>query len=482
MTDDATSPISRIGRYEILRTLARGGMATVYLARLAGFGGFSREFALKVIHPHLAQEKGFRERLVEESRLASRVRHPNAVATVDAGEDQGYAYLVLELIDGVNLRQLMLHRARPFSAEIAAAIVAQVARGLHALHTATSEDGKPLGIVHRDLSPHNIMIDRDGRAILIDLGLAKAEGREDITQVDVLAGKVPYMSPEQARIEPLDARSDVFAMGIVLYQLCTNEMPFGDTVSLQTLEKLQRCELDRVHAGIEAHAMPKWLAEVVLKCLEADPAQRFQTADELSDVLEQALQHAGHDETTIRRSLSALVEDASGKLGDAPAEDPPLAPIVPLRADAGRRARAHEFAFAIRWALVGGVAATIAAFALWNGGSAGVDPDTIPAAIDPAPRDGGSLAADGVPATRDALPTTTRRTRPRPRVADPEEASSSIEVPAGPQTPPGLMAGAAIESGMMVVEMLEPDVEPATEPERPRKRTTAELKPNPYAQ
>jgi hypothetical protein len=468
MNDDATgTPISRIGRYEILGTLARGGMATVYLARLAAAGGFSREFALKVIHPHLAAEKGFRERLLEEARLASRVHHPNAVTTIDAGEDQGYAYLVLELIDGVNLRQLMLHRSRPFSAEIAAAIVAAVSRGLHALHTATSEDGKPLGMVHRDLSPHNVMLDRDGRAILIDLGLAKAEGREDLTQVGVLAGKIPYMSPEQARIETLDARSDVFAMGIVLYQLATGEMPFGDSASLPTLERLQRCELDRVHEGLEKYEVPKWLAEVVLSCLKAEPAQRIQTADELADVLEQELQHAGNDETTIRRTLASLVEDASAQLQPAPHEDVPLAPIVP----ATFTPRSQRFAFATRWALVGGVAATIGAFWTWSGSSM---PETIREATEMR-RDGGTLAADGMPAARDALPTTTRRTKPKP----PDQQPELDDARPAPE-PRALDANAPGDAQLTAVELLEPDLAP----DKPRRRRPgpSELKPNPYAQ
>jgi serine/threonine-protein kinase len=467
--EETPPPISRIGRYEILGTLARGGMATVYLARLASLGGFSREFALKVIHPHLAEQNGFRERLLEEARLASRVRHPNAVTMIDSGEDQGYAYLVLELIDGVNLRQLMLHRSHPFSPAIAAAIVAQVSRGLHALHIAKSEDGTPLGVVHRDLSPHNVMLDRDGRAILIDLGLAKAEGREDITQVGVLAGKVPYMSPEQARLETLDARSDVFAMGIVLYQLATNEMPFGDSVSLPTLERLQRCELDRVHEGIERHQLPKWFAEVVLSCLRADPGERIQTAEELSEVIEQELLHSGHDEASIRRTLMSLCEDAAHSLGNRVHEEPALAPIMAIAA------RSRRFAFAARWAAMGGVMATLGMAGVWIGSSS-ADPETIPAAAIETAREGGSLAADGVPASRDPLPTARRRfARSRPEAQAPDAVRAL----------PNAAAIEMLAPQLTLVEMLEPDEDaPGVQgPDRPRRRrATAELKPNPYAQ
>lgn len=465
--EPTTHAISQIGRYEILGTLARGGMATVYLARLAAAGGFAREFALKVIHPHLAAEKAFRQRLLEEARLASRVRHPNAVTTIDAGEDQGYAYLVLELIDGANLRQLMLHRSVPFSAAMTAGIVAQVARGLHALHTATSDDDVPLGMVHRDLSPHNVMIDRGGRAIVIDLGLAKAEGREDFTEVGVLAGKVPYMSPEQARIEPLDARSDVFALGIMLYQLTTGELPFGDTVSLPTLERVQRCELDKVHEGFEKYAVPKWLAEVILSCLKLEKDQRIQTAAELADVLEQELAHDGNDEVTIRRSLASLVEDTAGQLEEAAPEEPPLHPIVPAPA------RPQRFAFAARWLALGGVAASLGVAAMWARPTV---PTEVPNVVAPAPRDGGSLAADGVPATRDALPATMHRTvrvRPEPAPAP----APDVEV-----SPPP--TGEALVPPLIVVEMLEPMLEQATtaKPKKRRSGASTELKPNPYAQ
>src|SRR5688572_17638450 len=145
----------KLGRYEIVGRIATGGMATVYLARLRGSGGFSREFALKVVHPHLADEPGFSQRFMREARLASRVRHHNIVATIDAGEAIGYSYLALELVDGLTLRQLTLYRDHAFGAVEAAQVVADAARGLHALHTATDEHGAALHVVHRDLSPQN---------------------------------------------------------------------------------------------------------------------------------------------------------------------------------------------------------------------------------------------------------------------------------------------------------------------------------------
>ncbi|MBV1861575.1 MAG: protein kinase [Nannocystaceae bacterium] len=317
------SPISLLGRYTILGRIAAGGMASVYLARLADApAGFSREFALKVIHPHLVREDGFTARFLQEAQLASRVRHPNVVRTVDAGEDQGYAFMALELIDGVNLRQLALHRARPFSAPHAAAIVEMVARGLDAVHEATDAEGDPLGMVHRDISPHNVMLARSGRAVLIDLGLARPDRTTGLTQVGVLAGKLPYMSPEQARLDDLDGRSDIFSMGTLLFELVTGELPFGDTHSAPTMTKLDACEPGPIREMLEAHAVPQWITDIVLACLRPTPEERISTAAGLADAIAQELSAAGHDTATQRGVLATIVEDAYETLGTVESAEP----------------------------------------------------------------------------------------------------------------------------------------------------------------
>lgn len=347
-------PTSRLGRYEITGRIATGGMATVYLARLEGTGGFAREFALKVVHPHLVAEAGFRQRFHQEARLASRVRHHNVVATVDAGEDKGYCYLVLELIEGATLRQLMGHRERPYAAIEAAHMIAEVARGLHALHTAIDEQGRPLNIVHRDLSPHNVMLDQTGRAVLIDLGLAKTDTNPNMTQVGVLCGKLPYMSPEQARLEALDARSDVFALGTVLYELCTGTVPFGDTHTTATLERLQRCDATEIAAGLRRAAVPSWLEQIILACLRPDPADRFPTALDLAEALTQELTQTGHSAAEIKARLADIVRGALPEIGTVT----PLEPMSPaLGAQGGLRS--------LRWMGVGALAALLAFGGLW---------------------------------------------------------------------------------------------------------------------
>lgn len=341
-------PTSRLGRYEITGRIATGGMATVYLGRLEATGGFAREFALKVVHPHLVAESGFRQRFQQEARLASRVRHQNVVTTIDAGEDKGYCYMVLELIEGATLRQLMGHRQRSFAAIEAAHMVAEVARGLHALHTATDEQGRPLHIVHRDLSPHNVMLDQSGRAVLIDLGLAKTDTNPDMTQVGVLCGKLPYMSPEQARLESLDARSDVFALGTVLYELCTSTVPFGDTHTTATLERLQRCDAGEIAAGLQRVAVPSWLVQIILACLRPEPADRFETAHELAEALTQELGQTGHSAAEIKARLADIVRAALPEIGTvAPLE--PLSPALGVTGGVG----------SLRWMGVGALAAAL---------------------------------------------------------------------------------------------------------------------------
>lgn len=444
------APTSRLGRYEITGRLATGGMATVYLARLEAAGGFSREFALKVVHPHLAEDPGFRRRFFRETTVASRVRHPNAITTIDAGEDRGYSYLVLELVDGVTLRQLLLHLSRPLSAPLTAQIIAMVARGLHALHTVQDEDGVPLGVVHRDLSPQNVMIDRSGRVVLIDLGLAKIERDGEATQVGVLVGKLPYMSPEQARIDSLDARSDVFALGTVAYELCTGTLPFGDAHTTSTLEKLQACDNETLAANLDAHGIPDWLGAIILRCLQSRPRNRFDSALELSEALTHALQHAGHDETTLRRRLAELVTVCGPEMVKVHPADP-----LPPRLEPVSMRNGHP----LRWAALG--AAGVLAMMLGLHLTGSLRSTTATETHEPA--DSATLAVDAAEAR-----------------SEPESARASPRPGHGTATAAPLAAGETTTDG----DLAPPgDTEAAASPRkpRPRRKRPVELKPNPYA-
>lgn len=324
-----------LGRYAITGRIASGGMATVYRARLVGEGGFAREFAIKVIHPHLAAAEGFKERFLDEARVASRANHPNVVATVDSDQDRGYHYLVLELVDGITLRQLQvndLHRSTTsegahLSPTEAARVVCDAARGLHAVHSVADEHGESLDVVHRDLSPHNLMLDVTGRTVLIDLGLAKARGQLGHTQTGVLCGKLPYMSPEQSRVAPLDARSDVFSLGSVLFELAVGQPPFGDDHTPGTLDKLRKCDTDRLARMLVEADVPSWLTQIVLGCLRRDPDDRYPSAAALADALDESMRRAGINESEARSSLARRAASVRDQLGPmSPAE--PLPPLI----------------------------------------------------------------------------------------------------------------------------------------------------------
>ncbi|MFV8754229.1 serine/threonine protein kinase [Nannocystaceae bacterium ST9] len=326
----------KLGRYAITGKIASGGMATVYRGRLEGQGGFAREFAIKVIHPHLAAAEGFRDRFYDEARVASRVSHPNVVATIDSDFDHGYHFLVLELIDGITLRQLQVtgqerttalgegpYRLEPGEA---ARVVCDAARGLHAVHTTVDESGEAMEVVHRDLSPHNLMLDVTGRTVLIDLGLAKARGQLGHTQTGVLCGKLPYMSPEQSRVEPLDARSDVFSLGSVLFELATGLPPFGDDHTPNTLENLRRCDPIRLGEMLSAARIPDWLNQIILTCLRAEPGDRYPSAEALSAALDEGMRRAGVNQANVRNKLARRTREIRSLLGPTIT----AAPLLPL--------------------------------------------------------------------------------------------------------------------------------------------------------
>lgn len=415
----------------------------MYLARAVGNGGFAREFALKVLHPHL--DPLLRSRFLDEARLSSRVRHANVVSTIDVGNQGGLDYLALELIDGVDLRRLMLHRSVPLRPRQAAYIITMIARGVHALHVAVDENGKPMHAVHRDLSPHNVMIDRHGRAVLIDLGLAKMAERPEVTQVGVLCGRLPYMSPEQAQILPVDARSDVFSLGSVLYEMLVGKLPFGDDDSRTTHETLIACEGSAMAEPLRERGLAPGLVEIVLTCLQRDPAQRFASAAELADALEQELAHQGADLAALQRELGEIVAAVAVALpAPAPADLPHRKP---------RKLWSLLAATALAGAAIAFVATRLAdrtELVATHGG------------------DAATLASDASP--RIASTFATELALPPPPAPAPPTPPPEVQLVPMPIAPPPTLAS-TIEA---------PPVEPTRAPTPRRKRARA-LKPNPYA-
>lgn len=431
----------RLGRYELVGRLAAGGTSTVYLGRAAAEGGFSREFAIKVLHPHL--DPLLRTRFLDEARVSSRVRHPNIVSTVDLGADHGLDYLVLELVDGVDLRRLQLARTVPLRPSQAAYVIAMVARGVHALHTATDESGRPMQAVHRDLSPHNIMLDREGRAVLIDLGLAKIAARSEVTQAGVLCGRIPYMSPEQARLGGVDARSDVFSLGTVLFELLTGRLPFGEDDTRATHERVSLSDtkepLAVLRERIGGSPLGLGLVEIIATCLQREPEDRFDTALALADALEQLLAHAGCDLAALQQELAQIAAPMRESAGPLPRAVLPGAP--PSRRP-------------WRIAALAAAAIAIGIGAWWM---------MRPVELVATSRDAAALAIDGAATVRAPEPTTTAA----PVVTPPPPTTIAVPVPvATPIVTPPVAAPA-------------PEEAPPSRT-RARKRNRA-LKPNPYA-
>lgn len=284
-----------LGRYELLMPIAAGGMAMVWAARLKGTRGFQKIVAVKTMLPQLSEDDQFETMFLSEASLASRIRHPHAVEILDLGEQDGVLFLAMEWIDGVPLNQLMKaakHRGGVPST-VAARIVMQACAGLHAAHELTDGKGQLIGLVHRDISPQNILVSYDGVAKVVDFGVAKATALGDgATQAGQLKGKVSYMAPEQVRGQAIDRRVDVFAMGIVLYALTTGKHPFRKESEGATLFAITAPEAVVAPRKLMPD-YPAALQEVVLKALEKDRDLRYASASELLKALDQALPASG---------------------------------------------------------------------------------------------------------------------------------------------------------------------------------------------
>ncbi|MFZ5446679.1 MAG: serine/threonine-protein kinase [Myxococcota bacterium] len=277
-------PPRSLGRYALGPPIASGGMASVHLGLLSGPVGFKRTVAIKRMHAALASDATARATLIDEARVTSRIHHPHVVQTLDVIEDQGELFLVLEYVHGASLDQL-LARARatgPLPTRIVSAVLAGVLRGLHAAHEARGEDGHPLELVHRDLSPHNVMVDSNGVPRVLDFGIARARGRLQGTREGQLKGKLAYLSPEQVHGDA-SRRSDVFAAGVVLFEALTGRQLFDAPSEAALLSQVLLCRVPTLASlGVDAPA----LQAVLDRALQRDPADRYPTAAAMADELE----------------------------------------------------------------------------------------------------------------------------------------------------------------------------------------------------
>jgi serine/threonine-protein kinase len=284
-----------ISKYQLLRKLATGGLAEVFLAKAAGAMGFEKTLVLKRILPHLAEDPRFVQMFLSEAKLAAQLNHPYLVQIFDFGQVEGTYYLAMEYIDGPNLR-VLARRARRLgrvlSPALCARIIANACEGLAFAHDSTDPaTGEPLGLIHRDISPENLLVSRQGAVKVVDFGIAKAASRRGQTQAGQLKGKLSYMSPEQVRGQPLDRRVDVYALGIVLYELLTGRKPFEAI----TLDTLADAILSDPWTPAVQHRpdLPEALQRILDRAIARDREQRYPDCQAFQQDLEEFILSTG---------------------------------------------------------------------------------------------------------------------------------------------------------------------------------------------
>ncbi len=308
----AETQTTTLGRYRVVKRLANGGMADVLLARTEGIQGFERHVVIKRIHPELLEESRYIKMFLDEARLAASLHHHNIVQVNDIGEHAGEYFFAMEYVHGEDARGLLINateHGQQIPIEHAITIICGAAAGLHHAHEQCSADRQPLGIVHRDVSPANILVGFDGSVKVADFGIALAAHRAEQTQSGVLKGKVAYMSPEQCNCERVDRRSDVFSLGICLYELATVHPCFTAANDFLTMSAIVNGKITPP-SHLSAH-VPKALEAIILKALARNPKDRYQTADELRIALEQYAARAN-----IRNSTTALADYMKAQFGE----------------------------------------------------------------------------------------------------------------------------------------------------------------------
>ncbi|MBK6692165.1 MAG: serine/threonine protein kinase [Myxococcales bacterium] len=292
------------GRYVLVAPIASGGMARVHLGRMLGPAGFTKIVAIKRLRPHLAAEPEFVTMLLDEARLAARVRHANVVSTLDVVREDGTVSIVMEHVLGASLLELVKLAKGPPPRDVAAAVMVAVLEGLHAAHEARDDDGARLALVHRDVSPHNVIVGADGTVRVVDFGIAKAAARDASTRTGQVKGKLGYMSPEQVRGLAVDARTDVYAAAVVFWELLTGRRlvpPADPRVSMKRVVEDEAPPPSRFAVGLDAS-----VDAVVLRGLAKSVEQRFASAREFADAIEAVLPPASP------RAVARWVEELAG--------------------------------------------------------------------------------------------------------------------------------------------------------------------------
>ena len=336
-------PAERLGKYELIRHLASGGMARVYLARVNGVGGFERHVVLKTVRPERSEDQQYVTMFLDEARLVATLHHQHIAQVYEVGLAEGTYFLAMEYLHGETLRAVLEHAAARdyrIPTDFALTVICAAAAGLHHAHDRRRGDGSPLGIVHRDVSPSNVIVGYDGAIKLIDFGIAKAEARSTQTQTGFVKGKAGYMAPEQALGYAVDRRSDVFALGVVIYELTTQQRAFRAASEYEAVQRIVKGDLAPPSKLVPGY--PPELEDVVMTALETDPDDRFQDADAMRRAIEMTAQHLGIalGAPAVHRVLGELfgsrpepwLVDAADVPGEATIVDSESAPLLAMPA------------------------------------------------------------------------------------------------------------------------------------------------------
>ena len=317
MSDSAqpSGEAERFGDYVLVQRIAQGGMAELFLAKRHGVEGFEKTVAIKRILPELSWNRDFVSMFINEAKIAARLSHPNIVQIFDFGKIDTYYFIAMEYVHGENLRALLQRAAErqlPLSADICAFIVARACAGLEHAHRKSDESGKPLRIVHRDVSPQNVLVSYDGDVKVVDFGIAKAVAENPEATRGVLKGKLAYLSPEQVAGRSLDARSDIFAMGLVFYELLSGKKLFTQPDPAEVLDAIVHVDGAKVADSIPK--LDRRLRDVLRRSLALDPEQRFRSAGEMQMALEEYLRTSDAGGTMQLTNLMRLLFDE--KIGE----------------------------------------------------------------------------------------------------------------------------------------------------------------------
>ncbi|MEW5854850.1 MAG: serine/threonine-protein kinase [Myxococcota bacterium] len=382
------------GSFETIKRLAVGGMGEIFLARQTGLKGFERLAIIKTLLSQPEDDDDRVDMFLAEARIAGMLNHPNIVQIYDVNQEEGTYYIAMEYVDGDTLSSLVRaalrqgrHNPWPFLA-----FVAQAARALHHAHHQADAQGHPLHLVHRDVSPQNIMVRRDGVTKVVDFGIAKVAGGGQRTRTGVMKGKVAYMAPEQMRAEAVDARSDLFALGVVAWEVTAGRRMFPNKSDVEIISAVMTGQLPRPSDVVPAY--PQALERVVMRALAADPAQRFQTGNEMAAALEEVLAAVPASE---KPEPAAYVESL---IGDAVRER--LADLTPA-SRTGSRTSVRKKRRQLLSVLGGAGVAAAGMAALWLSRPApSAPPPTPPAPVVAAPAPAPAPAP--VPVVQPAIP------------------------------------------------------------------------------